>query len=372
MLVGKDAESFGTVFRLYKEKNLSTSLFTSACNVFLVFDQTSVVTERLVILYILYAYYADVPLEQNPFLTFFLEFVDQQNVTLLRGDWIEQHFVCAILEGCMDKVESLTPLDVFQQPDVYIPLLHQSPPALEKLKYNVGCLIDHPDLDETPVKTATENDDDDNDDDNLSNANQERRVSHYLILIQNQATKLDQKVIKFLSGLLLQATKRTLTIPENEVLIHAMKLHPYVAGLLPLAPKELPTLIELNHFLAVDLVPILLNGSVTNAYLYFLSQPKITCNSMEVIHHVLTTHHQALPDDFLHTYISNAIRTCELLEGSWQERHVRMVAKFLQSLLDSQILPIADYMIEIKTFCLSYLKIRGVASLFRTVSLEVV
>ncbi|CAO3593078.1 unnamed protein product [Absidia cylindrospora] len=263
MLVGKNAQSFGTVFQLYKEKNPTTSLFTSACNVFLVFDQTSVVTERLVILYILYAYYADVPLVQNPFLTFFLEFINQHDVTLLRGNWIEQHFVCAILEGCMDKVEPLTPLDVFQQPDVYIPLLHQSPPAIENLKYNVDCLIDHPDFDESPVKTTSENDDDD--DDNPSNANQERRVSHYLIQIQNQAIKLDRKAIKFLSGLLLQATTRTLTIPENEVLIHALKLHPYIVGLLPLAPKKLPTLIELNHFLAVDLVPILLKGSVTDA-----------------------------------------------------------------------------------------------------------
>jgi hypothetical protein len=62
------------------------------------------VTERLVILYILYAYYAALPVTENPFLTFFLEFINGVQLGT-RGNWIEQHFVCAILEGDMDKVK---------------------------------------------------------------------------------------------------------------------------------------------------------------------------------------------------------------------------------------------------------------------------
>lgn len=63
-----------------------------------------VVTERLVILYILYAYYAAVSVTENPFLTFFLEFVPGMQLGT-RGNWIEQYFVCAILEDDMDKVK---------------------------------------------------------------------------------------------------------------------------------------------------------------------------------------------------------------------------------------------------------------------------
>ena len=53
------------------------------------------------ILYILYALYADTPLEKNPFLTFFLEFVSDEHQ---RGGILEQQFVYCILEGSIVKV----------------------------------------------------------------------------------------------------------------------------------------------------------------------------------------------------------------------------------------------------------------------------
>ncbi|KAI8077765.1 uncharacterized protein BX664DRAFT_389360 [Halteromyces radiatus] len=350
--------SFGALFQQYKERHVDEPTFLSACHLFIYFDQTKVVTERLVILYILYAYYAHKPLTQNPFLTFFLEFIMDQG----RGDWMEQHFVHAILEGWIDTVEPLTPTDVFHEPDIYIPMHPPTTSVLNELKRAVARLLDENDdqMDTSNTELTgnkwTQYDD------------RDRLLSDMLTKIQND--KLDPSIISFLSDLLFQATTRTLTIPENEVLIQGSKLHPYVVNLLPLAPRQLPKLIELNHFLAADLVPMILTRSMAEAYLHFLAMPKVTCNSLEVIHHVLTTHQQRLPDDFLHAYISSAIQTCELLEGSWQERQVRMVAKFLQSLLERHILPITDYMIEIQSFCLGYLKIRGVASLFRTVSQE--
>jgi hypothetical protein len=50
-----------------------------------------------------------------------------------------------------------------------------------------------------------------------------------------------------------------------QVLIRGLELHPRVVDLLPLPPNQLPTLIEMNHFLAVDLVPVLLEGSTADA-----------------------------------------------------------------------------------------------------------
>ncbi|KAI8330728.1 hypothetical protein BC941DRAFT_440023 [Chlamydoabsidia padenii] len=373
MLVGKDDHSFGTVFQLYKETNSTETIFTSACNVFITFDQTKVVTERLAILYILYAYYATVPLTDNPFLAFFMEFVPAARPGA-RGNWIEQSFVCTILEGDMDKMEQLSPMDVFQHPEVYL-AIHEPTLPLGKwvaFTYNVARLIDDPYIDEATMMADAIDTIEANKNDNLpSDATPDMILSYLSAPIQNQSYKLDNKVIKLLSDLLLQATTRTLTIPEYDVLIHGLKLHSNTVDLLPLAPKQLLNLIEVNTFWALDVVPMLLKGSTADAYLHFLAQPNITCNSLEVIHHVLTRHQQTLPGEFMHTYISNAIRTCDMVEGLSQERLVRMVAKFLQSLLEQHILPITDYRIEIKTFCLGFLKIRGVATLFRTVSHDV-
>lgn len=56
---------------------------------------------RLIILYILYALYADTSLERNPFLTFFLEFVTDN---AQRGDVLEKRFVNCILDGSITSV----------------------------------------------------------------------------------------------------------------------------------------------------------------------------------------------------------------------------------------------------------------------------
>lgn len=55
---------------------------------------------RLVILYNLYALYDELPLEMNPFLTFFLEFVGE------RGNTVEKRFVRCILDGTVPRVSS--------------------------------------------------------------------------------------------------------------------------------------------------------------------------------------------------------------------------------------------------------------------------
>lgn len=53
---------------------------------------------RLTILYILYKHYSQQPLDQNPFLTFFIEIVDSVQSPL------EQHFVYCILEESLSTV----------------------------------------------------------------------------------------------------------------------------------------------------------------------------------------------------------------------------------------------------------------------------
>jgi hypothetical protein len=72
-------------------------LFISCCSLFLNFECAKTEKNRLVILYILYSQYANLPLEQNPFLDFFLNLLDNCTV-------IERHFVGCILEGTLSGV----------------------------------------------------------------------------------------------------------------------------------------------------------------------------------------------------------------------------------------------------------------------------
>ncbi|KAI9319277.1 hypothetical protein BX666DRAFT_1854245, partial [Dichotomocladium elegans] len=65
------------------------------------------------------------------------------------------------------------------------------------------------------------------------------------------------------------------------------------------------------------------------------------------------------------------IHSCELLpDGSRKDKHARMVAKFIQSLLDKHIIRVADYIIEIQSFCVGYLRLKDVSTLFRLASKE--
>lgn len=80
-----------------KQKQQQQQLFISCCSLFLNFECAKTEENRLVILYILYSQYANLPLEQNPFLDFFLNLLDNCTV-------IERHFVGCILEGTLSGV----------------------------------------------------------------------------------------------------------------------------------------------------------------------------------------------------------------------------------------------------------------------------
>ncbi|KAG0166337.1 hypothetical protein DFQ28_004678 [Apophysomyces sp. BC1034] len=106
-------------------------------------------------------------------------------------------------------------------------------------------------------------------------------------------------------------------------------------------------------------------------YLESLLTVPVSSNALDVIHHLVAGPDPIrLPEEFLHMYISNSIRSCDLLEGPWQDKQVRLVAKFIQSLLEKRIIPRTEYFIEIQSFCIGFLRFRGVAALFRLVSGE--
>ncbi|KAI7863170.1 hypothetical protein BDF14DRAFT_1396049 [Spinellus fusiger] len=167
--------------------------------------------------------------------------------------------------------------------------------------------------------------------------------------------------------------QRTLTIPENELLMHAFHTDPEVVGLCKLNPEDMPQWVELNLLLACELLPLFLKRSDTEDYLQAMLNVPITGHSIEFVHHLATCPDSCcLSNEFLHMYISKSILSCEILnKGAWQDRQVKLVTNFIQSFLEKHIIPMEEYLVEIQSFCIGYLRFKGVAVLFRMVSNQV-
>ncbi|KAI7900812.1 uncharacterized protein BX663DRAFT_516610 [Cokeromyces recurvatus] len=309
-------EIFNT-FRSKQELN-NQDPFSAACCAFLKFENTNNQATRLSILYILYSYYASLPLHHNPFLTFFLQLIDD-----LPSSSTEQHFVYCILENSLSYLDNKLPQDVSDDPNNKLPVIQKKKSLIDSLKLKVARLIDDPNI-----------------------------------------VILNEQVINLLSSV----CSRVLTISENEMLRNERLLdYPLTKYI---SPNQLPKLIDLNQFIALDIVPILLKTNYATLYLQSLLNVTVTVNSLEVIHCILIMHHMQLSQEFLHYYISNSIRSCDQLEeeGPKKDRQVKQVARFIQSLVEKGIISMADYFIEIQSFCVSYMKYKNVTNLFRLAS----